>query len=618
MFYWRSGDEKWWNDGDFRDIYTDNGGQAFICEWDSIKNSESDTQISGLGSSIINTLKKMNNDEFKDFIDTIKNVANGLTKLEDLEIASLGKKPFKISAIVGDTIEYLEDLQSLIVHSSDTGLSASANFEKLSSSSIKEFASIYDLLNEFSSASDTSIWGETAEKNVAMLTLAADLLSVKASITDARAGYEEEGIKAAILSCGEVFKNLGKVAEDIYKSTVTSPTKKGPWNAVNFYAALVNSAWNIFEQSYKSHQRYYADGKWSFDDTARFLMDVSISGLYGITHTLLEENDDLFWDIFLGDEYKDSDLSYPEQLSDALAHTCEKIGDAIRQFNSNVVEGLKDLWNQLKSFQYGVGVGLNVAFSVGSVIFNILTKSSSKSVTYLDESGNVLSSSKNAVASITIENGKSTFKTLKNVQQILSLGSEKDTRNWIINTKDGNDNITVDSSKDVTIKSGNGDDIITMTGNANANINAEKGNDRLYGGFGNDLLNAGAGNDVLSGGMGNDTLTGGSGNDIFVYEGGNNVITDYKTGENKIKLVSSEITSSSVSGSNIILTTSAGNITVKGCKDKTITVIDSSDVETSQLYGRMNYSVDKKNTVAHFSFYRHARYIGLRFNREKN
>ena len=194
MFYWKFTDGKW-NDGDFGGR-TNNGGTAFICEWDGLKSSESDTQISGLGRSIINTLKKMNNDEFKDFIEKIKNVANGLTKLEDLEIASLGKKSFKISAIVGDTIEYLENLQSLIVHSSDTGLSASANFEKLSSSSIKEFASIYDLLNEFSSSSDTSIWGETAEKNVAMLTLVADLLSVKAAITETRAGYEEEGIKA--------------------------------------------------------------------------------------------------------------------------------------------------------------------------------------------------------------------------------------------------------------------------------------------------------------------------------------------------------------------------------------------------------------------------------------
>lgn len=144
-----------------------------------------------------------------------------------------------------------------------------------------------------------------------------------------------------------------------------------------------------------------------------------------------------------------------------------------------------------------------------------------------------------------------------------------------------------------SIKGGKGDD--TLSGESgNDTIYGGSGGDIIYGGIGNDVLKGDAGNDILCGGAGNNTLTGGAGNDIFVYEGGNDVITDYKTGENRIKLVSSEITSSSVSGSNIILTTSAGNITVKGCKDKTITVIDSSDDETSQLYGRMNYSADKK------------------------
>ena len=136
---------------------------------------------------------------------------------------------------------------------------------------------------------------------------------------------------------------------------------------------------------------------------------------------------------------------------------------------------------------------------------------------------------------------------------------------------------------------------IEIIGNASGNsIKGGKGDDIISGEAGNDTIYGGSGNDIISGGTGSNTLSGGEGNDIFVYTGGDDFITDYKAGEDRIKLVSAEIVSADVLGSNIVLTTSAGNITVKGAKNSQITVIDSADVETSQLYGRMNYSADKK------------------------
>ena len=146
---------------------------------------------------------------------------------------------------------------------------------------------------------------------------------------------------------------------------------------------------------------------------------------------------------------------------------------------------------------------------------------------------------------------------------------------------------------------------IEITGNKNANsIAAGNGNDSVFANVGDDTLSGGAGDDVICGeagndklygdagddtissGTGTDTLTGGDGKDVFVHVAENDVIEDYKAGEDKIKLVEGSIVGSSVSGSNVILNIGMhGLITVKGGKDKKITIIDGYDNETSKVYG---------------------------------
>ena len=97
-------------------------------------------------------------------------------------------------------------------------------------------------------------------------------------------------------------------------------------------------------------------------------------------------------------------------------------------------------------------------------------------------------------------------------------------------------------------------------------------------------LTGGKGADTIFGAAGNDTVSLGGGADVYVYESGNDLIQDYAAGADKIKLASASITGSSLSGSNVVLKTSAGNITVKGGKDKAITVIDASGSETTKIY----------------------------------
>ncbi len=98
----------------------------------------------------------------------------------------------------------------------------------------------------------------------------------------------------------------------------------------------------------------------------------------------------------------------------------------------------------------------------------------------------------------------------------------------------GNDTVNGSTGAD-TIYGDAGDD--RLTGNA--------GNDMLVGGDGADILSGGYGRDLLNGGAGRDYMTGGSDRDIFdfnsVHETGKtassrDVITDFKSGEDKLDL----------------------------------------------------------------------------------
>ena len=136
------------------------------------------------------------------------------------------------------------------------------------------------------------------------------------------------------------------------------------------------------------------------------------------------------------------------------------------------------------------------------------------------------------------------------------------------------------------ISAGAGDDSI-FANTGRDTINGGAGNDFIYGDSGNDSINGGDGNDTLFGGAGLDTLTGGNGNDIFVFNSTSSadVITDYTSGKDKIKLAGSSVISTSVSGSDLILNLGNSNsIRIKNGKDKNITIIDKDGNETTKNY----------------------------------
>lgn len=90
-----------------------------------------------------------------------------------------------------------------------------------------------------------------------------------------------------------------------------------------------------------------------------------------------------------------------------------------------------------------------------------------------------------------------------------------------ITTGNTSDNISVSGEGSSTIKSGGGNDNISVSGGNNTvyagtgndNISTGSGNDTIYGEDGNDNVSSGAGDDIVFGGKGNDNISGGAGAD---------------------------------------------------------------------------------------------------------
>jgi Ca2+-binding RTX toxin-like protein len=113
----------------------------------------------------------------------------------------------------------------------------------------------------------------------------------------------------------------------------------------------------------------------------------------------------------------------------------------------------------------------------------------------------------------------------------------------------------------------------SLTGGAqNDTINGGAGNDTLLSGLaGNDTINGGDGNDTIVSGTGNDSLTGGAGSDTFRYNGTVNAvytdslattagldrITDFVAGTDKIGLVNTGTTVTSVTLTSVAVATAA-------------------------------------------------------------
>ena len=165
----------------------------------------------------------------------------------------------------------------------------------------------------------TGFFGDVAQKNVKVLGLSAGFLGLTASILSASNGLDNkqwQSIVADYVDCGK---------------DMLSVIKAGPWSALNIYSAIGEAGIQSISQGFRSHEKYYADGQWDMGDTGATGIDISMAGIYGISHSLTLGFDDLIFgaiDNATGGNGT-ADMSYFEKAAEGYKILANKCGEAI-------------------------------------------------------------------------------------------------------------------------------------------------------------------------------------------------------------------------------------------------------------------------------------------------
>ena len=93
-----------------------------------------------------------------------------------------------------------------------------------------------------------------------------------------------------------------------------------------------------------------------------------------------------------------------------------------------------------------------------------------------------------------------------------------------INLGLGNDQVTMLSNGQTTLKTSNGDNLLNLSGTGTFNVSSGTGSDQISSGDGADILNSGAGADILNANAGNDHLIAGAGNDTLIGGTGDDLL----------------------------------------------------------------------------------------------
>ena len=473
-------------------------------------------------------IQQMTEDDIKKIVDDLGIIADAFHDLGDAKFLGILNSSIKYFSALCDAFKKPE------TNESETDLSRQAKLWALSGSSVEEFAKIYEFIDETGAGSNPYIWGKAAEQNVAAITLIAHLLSIKASFVKAEDEWKKEDIEEAVSAYAEAFKGFGDVVEDAFDWasawTSANPKKKGPWHAVNFISALYKSAVDILTQSFRSHRRYYADDSWDLGDTAKFLMEISTAGIYGITHSLFKEADEAVCDLIIGNDFKDNDdLSTPEKISAKLASFCDNVGKSLGDW-------IVDIFNLKASTTY----------DKNKILLTVKSK-------YMSDK--------------------------------IDLADFEDTVRKVNASALSNDvKITCNDSGN-SVKSGKGSD--TLTGGAGADtLDGGKGNDVLIGGRGDDILKGGDGQDIF-------TYTAGDGNDtIGDYKTGQDTIKIASGTISSSTIKGSNVIWTIGNGTLTIKNVKGKNITVEDATGKIKTIIGGSPIIADNVSSTITLDVN--------------------------
>ena len=265
-------------------------------------------------------------DEEKDLLSTVKTLLRGTDKWGDVDEAG----------VLEDVISYFESFTTFF-SGDKKGLTGASDWCNLADSSIGVWTGLYDYFCDMYKGLKIGFFGDVAQKNVKVLGLSAGFLGLTASILSASNGLDNkqwQSIVADYVDCGKDMLSViksGYALKHIGDVKSLSEIKAGPWSALNIYSAIGEAGIQSISQGFRSHEKYYADGQWDMGDTGATGIDISMAGIYGISHSLTLGFDDLIFgaiDNATGGNGT-ADMSYFEKAAEGYKILANKCGEAI-------------------------------------------------------------------------------------------------------------------------------------------------------------------------------------------------------------------------------------------------------------------------------------------------
>ena len=280
---------------------------------DEIKNQGRNFTLFGIGGDENQNVSESNSlDETDLNLEKSKFLANGLDKGEGL----------KEAGIVKDLLDYFDSVRKLEKGDKDEWTMA-ANIGGLYSDGLKTYKDIYKLLN---------VKGQEKSVLVDQLGLRTDEIKYLKSICSAIshinkndygiAGKASEyiGVVDSVVDYGTDLKEFGKVT--------------GAPPAMDLWIIFVKTITSTVKQTLKDIEQYGKDGTWDTGDTAKTMIEASVSGLYsllsGTIKTITNKTVDLesMCKILSHGNLSSSD-DICDKVSRSLEGACEQIGQGL-------------------------------------------------------------------------------------------------------------------------------------------------------------------------------------------------------------------------------------------------------------------------------------------------
>ena len=262
----------------------------------------------------------------------------------------------KEAGLLKNAIGYVENFANFFT-GDKKGLTGASDLCKLTDSSISLWKGAYDYCRNMYKEVKTGFFGDAANQKVAILGLTGGFWGLIGSVASASKDLDEKQWQSIVAD----YMDAGKNGITIFNSAYTlkhlkdakslANLKSGPWSALNVYTSIAQGTLATVQQGFRSHEKYYADGKWDLGDTGATGIDVSLAGIYGIGHALSLGLDDVIYSQVekLAGGDGNSGMSYVEQAAEGYKILGEKAAEKIVEGYNATVEGFRNLKSWLAS-----------------------------------------------------------------------------------------------------------------------------------------------------------------------------------------------------------------------------------------------------------------------------